>query len=139
MIDRRHFLRLSGGALLLPATGLSALAAGLSGRAADRVIVFNSEYAECWSFAREALTEGDAVIALAGDIAVTERLELYRSLLATPKTVLGMTTEENAFQIGMLARDAFHEQLELETTAAPAGQGPVSWLLTPVRERVRQA
>ena len=139
MINRRHFLQMSSGALVLPATGLSALAAGLSGAAADRLIVFNSEYAECRSFAREALAEGDKVIALEGEIAVGERLKLYRSLLATPKTVIGMTSEENAFQIGMLARDAYHEQLVLETTAASVGQGPVSWLLAPVRERARQA
>ena len=139
MIKRRHFLQMSSGALVLPATGIGALAAGLGGAAADRLIVFNSQYAECRSFAREAPAEGDTVLALDGDITVGERLELYRSLLATPKTVIGMTSEENAFQIGMLARDAFHEQLVLETGAASAGQGPVSWMVSPVRERTRQA
>ena len=135
MIDRRHFLQLSGGAFVLPATGLGAVAEGLSGTATDRVIVFNTEYAECRSFAREALASGGTSVALTGEIGIGERLELYRSLLATPKTVLGMTTGENAFQIGMLAADAFHEQLVVETTAASAGQGPVSWVLAPVRER----
>ncbi len=129
MINRRHFLEMSSGVLVLPATGLGALAT--VGEPADRLIVYNAEYADCRRFAREALGAGGTAVALSGDIGLRERMELYRTLLETPRTVLGMTTDENAFRIGMLARDAFHEQLVHET----AGQRPVSWLVTPVRER----
>ena len=136
MINRRRFIQAGTGALLVPGSALRASAAASAGES-GRIVVYNAEYAECRAFAEETLTSADSAVQLNGDIGTHERSALRDRLLTTPSVMIGMTTEENAFQITLLAADAFHHELliDKQSIAVAPGEALVTWMVSPVTER----
>ena len=136
MIDRREMLKLGTGSILaFQAAPLIARTIS-NADAAERIVVFNEDYEEGRAFAREVLSEGGQPFAVAGAIEPRRRDNLYRRLLDMPTVLVGLTTEENAFQIKMLAGDAFHFEVSRQVRAAKTEDRPslVAWVIAPVRE-----
>ncbi|WP_428097822.1 hypothetical protein [Candidatus Rariloculus sp.] len=136
MIDRREILKLGTGSIfeMQSASLMARTVAGAD--ALDRIVVVNDDYVEGRTFAREASTAGSEVIAITGTIEPRRRNELNRRLRTKPAIIVGLTTEENAFQLGMAASDAFHHQLTREsyTVETHCGDLLAAWAIGPVSE-----
>ncbi len=136
MIDRRELLKL--GTASVTATQAATFAAQAAARRIelDRIVVFNADCAEGRSFAEDAALEGAQRIAITGELAPAIRQKLYTRLRSRPTVLVGLTTENNAFQCRMLGGDAFHFEASRTVIAdrSDTGERLVEWIIVPVAE-----
>ena len=136
MIDRRDVLKLGTASVLATQAATLAAKAAAGGVQIGRIVVFNDEFAAARSFASDAAQNGAAQFAISGELAPERRQALYKQLMKRPTVVVGLTTEDNAFQIKMLAGDAFHFEASRAELAhkTETGEQLVEWVIAPVSE-----